>query len=85
MRGSRPLILAVKPQVMAGVLDEIRPEVHAPSKLFISIAAGFQLRRLEAGLGGQARVVRVMPNTPVLVGKGVSVAVAGSQAPRHPT
>jgi pyrroline-5-carboxylate reductase len=66
-------------QVMAGVLDEIRPEC-TPRKLFISIAAGFQLRRLEAGLGGQARVVRVMPNTPVLVGKGVSVAVAGSKA-----
>lgn len=76
---SQTIILAVKPQAMAQVLDEIRSEAN-PRKLFISIAAGFPLRRLETGLGGQARVVRVMPNTPVLVGKGVSVAVAGSKA-----
>jgi pyrroline-5-carboxylate reductase len=79
VRGSQTIILAVKPQAMAQVLDEIRPEVN-PRKLFVSIAAGFPLRRLEAGLGGQVRVVRVMPNTPVLVGKGVSVTVAGSKA-----
>ncbi|TMB51596.1 MAG: pyrroline-5-carboxylate reductase, partial [Deltaproteobacteria bacterium] len=60
VRRSHTVILAVKPQVMAALLDEVRPEVN-PRKLFISIAAGFPLRRLEAGLGGQARVVRVMP------------------------
>jgi len=79
VRGSQAVILAVKPQVMAAVLEEIRAEVN-PRKLFLSIAAGFPLRRLETGLGGQARVVRVMPNTPALVGRGVSVAVAGSKA-----
>lgn len=79
VRQSQTIILAVKPQTMAAVLEEIRPEAN-PRKLFISIAAGFPLRRLEAGLGGQARVVRVMPNTPVLVGRGVSVAVSGSKA-----
>jgi pyrroline-5-carboxylate reductase len=76
---SQTIILAVKPQAMAGVLEEIRADA-TPKKLFVSIAAGFPLRRLEIGLGGQARVVRVMPNTPVLVGRGVSVAVAGSRA-----
>ena len=79
VRGSQTIILAVKPQLMAPVLDEIRSEV-TPRKLFISIAAGFPLRRLEAGLGGQARAVRVMPNTPALVGKGIAVAVAGTKA-----
>src|SRR5437763_6257335 len=79
VRRSQTIILAVKPQVMAAVLDEVRAEVN-PRKLFISIAAGFPLRRLEAGLGGQARVVRVMPNTPVVVGRGISVAVAGTKA-----
>jgi pyrroline-5-carboxylate reductase len=78
VRGSQTIILAVKPQVMAQVLDEIRAE-STPKKLFISIAAGFPLQRLEQGLGG-ARVVRVMPNTPCLVGKGMSVAVAGAHA-----
>src|SRR5207249_4984228 len=75
VRGSQSIILAVKPQNMAAVLDEIRTEV-TPRKLFISIAAGFPLRRLEAGLGGQARVVRVMPNTPALGGRGISVVVS---------
>src|SRR3989441_8815075 len=64
---------------MASVLEEIRSEA-TPKKLFISIAAGFPLRRLETGLGGQSRVVRVMPNTPALVGRGIAVAVAGSKA-----
>jgi pyrroline-5-carboxylate reductase len=79
VRGSRLVVLAVKPQVMAAVLDEIRPEASR-TKLFVSIAAGFPLARLEQGLGGTARVVRVMPNTPALVGQGASVAVAGRHA-----
>lgn len=79
VRQSQTIILAVKPQAMAAVLDDIRPEVN-PRKLFVSIAAGFPLRRLESGLGGQVRVVRVMPNTPVLVGRGISVAVPGTKA-----
>jgi pyrroline-5-carboxylate reductase len=79
VRGSQTIVLAVKPQVMAQVLDEIRPEA-SPKKLFVSIAAGVRLGRLEQGLGGRARVVRVMPNTPCLVGKGMSVAVAGAHA-----
>jgi len=79
VRGSGIVVLAVKPQVLEQVLTEIRPVV-SPRTLFISIAAGFPLARLEAGLGGSARVVRVMPNTPALVGRGVSVAVAGAHA-----
>ena len=63
VKQSQTVILAVKPQMMAAVLEEIRSET-SPKKLFVSIAAGFPLRRLETGLGGQARVVRVMPNTP---------------------
>lgn len=77
--GSRTVILAVKPQVMAAVLDDLRSAATA-RQLFVSIAAGFPLRRLTTGLGKQARVVRVMPNTPALIGQGMSVAVAGKQA-----
>ena len=79
VRGSQTIVLAVKPQVMAQILEEVRSEA-TPKKLFISIAAGFPLQRLEQGLGGGARVVRVMPNTPCLIGKGMSVAVAGVHA-----
>ena len=73
------VILAVKPQDIDAVLREIRPEV-TKDKLLISIAAGVSLRRLESALGPQARVVRVMPNTPALVGKGAAVAVRGARA-----
>jgi pyrroline-5-carboxylate reductase len=78
-RRARIVVLAVKPQVMTDVLGEIR-SVIGPKHLVVSIAAGIPLARLEAGLGGKARVVRVMPNTPALLGKGMSVAVAGRYA-----
>ncbi len=79
VREAHAIVLAVKPQIIDQVLAEIRPEVTKNS-LFISIAAGVPLRRLEAGLGGNARVVRVMPNTPALLGKGIAVVVRGKKA-----
>ena len=79
VRQAQTIVLAVKPQIIDHVLAEIQPEVTR-DKLFISIAAGVPLRRLEAGLGGSARVVRVMPNTPALLGKGMAVVVRGHKA-----
>jgi pyrroline-5-carboxylate reductase len=73
------VVLAVKPQVMQGVLAEIRPHVTR-RHLFVSIAAGIPTARLEAGLGGRARVVRAMPNTPALVATGITVVVRGAHA-----
>jgi pyrroline-5-carboxylate reductase len=73
------VILAVKPQIMHEVLAEIRPAVR-PSTLVVSIAAGVRLRRIEDALGSKARVVRVMPNTPALVGRGMSVIARGRHA-----
>jgi pyrroline-5-carboxylate reductase len=72
------VVLAVKPQVMDAVLADIRP--HVRRQLFVSIAAGVPTARLEAGLGGRARVVRAMPNTPALVGAGITVVVRGGNA-----
>src|SRR2546427_7989530 len=71
VRGSQTIILAVKPQNMAAVLDEIRTEV-TPRKLFVSIAAGFPLRRLQARLGGHARGGRGMAHTPAPLRRGIS-------------
>ncbi|MGH7822766.1 MAG: pyrroline-5-carboxylate reductase [Candidatus Binatia bacterium] len=79
VRGSRIVVLAVKPQILQEVLEEVNPEVTT-SHLFVSIAAGFPLARLESGLGARARVVRAMPNTPALLGKGMSVLVKGARA-----
>ncbi|MBI1815070.1 MAG: pyrroline-5-carboxylate reductase [Deltaproteobacteria bacterium] len=76
---AKVILLAVKPQIMDEVLAGLRDEV-AGNKLFISIAAGVPTARIERGLGPEARVVRVMPNTPALLGKGMSVIVRGARA-----
>ena len=73
------LLLAVKPDQVAGVLAEIRAHVTA-KHLLISIAAGVPLAKLEAGLAPGARVIRVMPNTPALVGASASAFAVGSHA-----
>src|SRR5258708_5887103 len=64
-------ILAVKPQIMEEVLREIAPAVTR-RKLLISIAAGVATGKIRAGLGKDARLIRVMPNTPALVLEGVT-------------
>ena len=76
---AKVLILAVKPHQVAGVLSEIR-EHFTEKHLLISIAAGVTLAKLEAGLGPGARVVRVMPNTPALVGASASGFALGKSA-----
>jgi len=73
------LILAVKPQNMSALLDEISAAVH-PGQLIISIAAGISTRKIEKHFPGPVRVVRVMPNTPALVGEGATALAAGSSA-----
>lgn len=74
------IFLAVKPQQMVGVLDEIRNNVSVGGKLVVSIAAGVRLAALSAGLGDDVRLVRVMPNTPCLVGRGAAGYCLGSGA-----
>ncbi|MCK6555200.1 pyrroline-5-carboxylate reductase [Candidatus Binatia bacterium] len=77
--GSKVVVLAVKPQIIDTVLTQVRPGGVA-GKLFISIAAGVPTIRIEAGLGPETRVLRVMPNTPALLGRGMSVMVRGRYA-----
>jgi pyrroline-5-carboxylate reductase len=76
---SNVLFLAVKPQNMAALLEEIRSAVTT-RHLIVSIAAGFTLRQLQHGLGGHTRLVRVMPNTPCLVGASASAFAAAEGA-----
>lgn len=70
-RFGRILVLAVKPQQIEGVLQEIRPVV-TPDHLVISIAAGVRIRFLESHLGDGVPVVRAMPNVACLVGEAAS-------------
>ncbi len=73
------IVLAVKPQVMSAVLAELKPAVRA-AHLFVSIAAGVTLDTLALGLGKTASAVRVMPNTPCLVGASASGFSPGATA-----
>jgi pyrroline-5-carboxylate reductase len=75
------LILAVKPQTMDAVLAEIQSAI-APDTLVVSIAAGITLDRLAANLPDRQRVIRVMPNTPCLIGRGASCFSLGPHATR---
>ena len=74
-RQSNIIILAVKPQDIGSVLKEIKP--HVREKLIISIAAGVATRVIEKALGPKPRVIRVMPNMPVMVAKGISAISCG--------
>jgi pyrroline-5-carboxylate reductase len=72
------VVLAVKPQLMEQALSEIK-EFARPWHLIISIAAGVTLARLEEALP-EARVIRAMPNTPLLVHAGMTGLAAGGRA-----
>jgi pyrroline-5-carboxylate reductase len=71
---ARVLVVAVKPQIIAGVLPELRRMI-GPATIVLSIAAGATLANLEAGLGSAA-IVRSIPNTPAQVGRGATAAIA---------
>lgn len=81
-RGANVVVLAVKPDQISGVLQEIRP-VLTEQHLIVSIAAGVPLARLEEALFDGARVIRVMPNTPALVGASASAFALGRWATRE--
>ena len=71
------LLLVVKPQDMAAVLEEIKGSIN-PKAVVITFAAGKTISFISNGLGTGNPVVRVMPNTPTLVGKGMAAASLGA-------
>jgi len=78
-RAATVLMLATKPDQVAAALAEIAP-AFTDKHLLISIAAGVTLAKLEAALPAGARVIRVMPNTPALVGAGAAGFAVGRNA-----
>ena len=71
VKNSDVIFLAVKPNMYAKVIDELRKE-SLQEKLIITIAAGITISDMEALISDKARIVRTMPNTPALVGEGMS-------------
>ena len=79
VKSAETLVIAVKPQDMSVLLDEIAPHVPA-DRLIISVAAGIPTAMIERRLGAEIPVVRVMSNTPVHVDEAMSVISAGRHA-----
>ena len=73
------VLLSVKPQMVDPVLEEIAPVITDDTTI-ISIAAGITTRHIDSKLGGKGHIIRAMPNTPMLVGAGVSAVSAGPRA-----
>ena len=73
------IFICTKPNQVLGVLEEISSHIDN-SKLVVSIAAGITTSKLEKHLPEYTRIIRVMPNTPALVGEGMSGIVGGKYA-----
>lgn len=73
------VFIAVKPGVVKTALDDVKT-ISNRGQLFVSIAMGITLKEIEGNLSSDARVIRVMPNTPSIVKAGASVLVRGSRA-----
>ena len=82
LSNSDVLLLVTKPQDVDGVLADINGKVKSGS-LVVSFAAGKKISTISKGLNGQNPVVRVMPNTPTLVGKGAAGFSLGSGVTEH--
>jgi pyrroline-5-carboxylate reductase len=73
------IVIAVKPQTIDELLEEIAPAVDA-KKLVVSIAAGVPIEAIARKLGAGVRIIRTMPNTPALVGAGATALARGAHA-----
>ena len=65
------VFIAVKPHIVEGALAQLRPLLKAHKPLLISMAAGVSIAQIESWAGTELPVIRIMPNTPAAVGKGM--------------
>ncbi len=73
------IFLGVKPQMLPALAEEIRGRLNGRKPFFVSMAAGITLSRLEELLGSGLPILRIMPNTPVAVGKGLILYCANDR------
>jgi len=76
--GADVVVLAVKPQILQEVVIPLDNLIAETRPLFISVAAGVTSSSIERWVGGQPALIRVMPNTPALIGAGISALYANS-------
>lgn len=80
VKNSDIVVLAVKPQFMADMLNNLKTEnLNFKNKLIISLAAGVTIARLTELLNGHKKIIRLMPNTPALIGFGVTGCYASEE------
>ncbi len=79
VRDAQVILLAVKPQHMKHVLEDLGPVIHQ-TQLVLSIAAGIRIEFFEKKLAKGVPVIRIMPNTPALVGQGAAALALGRAA-----
>jgi len=79
VEGADTWIFGVKPQVMRDVCEALAPVAQSAKPLVVSIAAGITTTQLERWLGGALPIVRTMPNTPALLGAGVTGLFANAR------
>ncbi|KGQ17779.1 Pyrroline-5-carboxylate reductase [Lysobacter dokdonensis DS-58] len=78
-RAADTWVLGVKPQVLREVCEALSPIAQGSRPLIVSIAAGITTAQLDRWLGGRMAIVRAMPNTPALVGAGVTGLFANAR------
>jgi len=76
--GANVVVLAVKPQILQEVVTPLGALVAEARPLLISVAAGVTCSSIQRWIGGQPALIRVMPNTPALIGAGISALYANS-------
>ena len=82
-RSADILILAVKPQVIEKAISSIKVTISDRPILIVSIVAGIRIRSIKQWIGGSPAVVRVMPNTPTLIGAGISALFANDRVSKQ--
>lgn len=70
-KNSEVLVLSIKPQVYRKVIEEIKHDIN-PDTLVVTIAAGISIQAVKDLFGADIKVIRIMPNTPALVGEGMT-------------
>jgi pyrroline-5-carboxylate reductase len=80
---SDAVLIALKPNIFDTVIPEIAAVGQGKDKVYISIAAGVSIRWLKSVLGEDSKVIRVMPNTPAMVGEGMAAIARSNTVPDY--